>query len=142
MPQGCDFICDNPDFQYHGQSIRLHSLWPVQPIDNLISKSDVEEEKLALAKRKNEGRNTALLVLPRDKDEIPTGWRIQLFCLKDLVRFDQEFPTPEEAKNVFENPPVCEKCGEQLYSYKMLAKLGMKCPSCQKTMTPNYWFSK
>jgi hypothetical protein len=142
MPQGCDFICTNDTCEHLGTSISMHGLWPLQTIDEAISKSDIESDKFAMINRKNEGRPRALFMYPRDKDDVPVGWRVQLFCLKENIKFDMDFDTEQEAIEAFGSPPKCAICQGEMHSYKMLATLGLPCPTCGETMKPNYWFAK
>lgn len=142
MPQGCDFMCVNDNCDYVGKTITMHGLWPLQSIDDAIIKTDIESDKLALINRKNEGRPRALFMYPRDKEEVPTGWRVQLFCLSENIKFDMDFESKEEATSVSESTTKCARCTGELHSYKTLATIGFPCPSCGKNMTPNYWFTK
>lgn len=145
MPQGCDFICVNNDCEHVGMSVSMHGLWPLQSIDRAIEKANLELDTIsssALVKRKKEGRPSSLFVYPRDKNENPVGWRIQLFCVEENIKFDMDFDTEQEAIDAFHNPPGCEMCHGKLHSYKMLVSNDFKCPTCGEKMNPNYWFAK
>jgi len=120
----------------------MHGIWPLQSIDEAICKADDESDKYSLINRKNEGRPRALFMYPRDKDNIPIGWRVQLFCLKEHIIFDMDYDTEKEAIEIFDSSSKCSLCQGELYSYKQLAKIGFPCPTCGKNLTPSYWFTK
>lgn len=143
MPQGCTFICDNKDCECQGKSIEMIGPWPTQFIDEAIANAESEEEKNGLIQSKIEGHTTALFVFPRDSGKVPVGWRIQLLCQQEWIRFnDYEFQSKQEANDVMGSPPLCRNCNSQLKSYKVLVHEGLLCPFCNHKMTPNYWFTK
>lgn len=143
MPQGCTFICNNKDCEHQGRSIELIGPWPTQLIDEAIANAKSEDEKNGLIRLKEEGHTTALFVFPRDSNKAPVGWRIQLFCQQELIRFnDYEFKTKQEAKDAMESTHLCRNCNSQLKSYKTLVEEGFRCHFCNHKMTPNYWFTQ
>lgn len=141
MPQGSDFLCANQQCKNFGKRITIHGSWPLKSIDEAIAKATGEDKEI-LEKRKTDGRRFSLFVFPEDKGKSPLGWRTQLYCEKDLIVFDKEFDTKEEAENISVSPPVCERCGGESKSLKKAVSVGISCPTCGKRMNPMHWFTK
>jgi hypothetical protein len=141
MPKGSYFICDNEECKAFKGMITIHNVWPLMDIDMAIEESEGERKQI-LEERKKQGRKFSLFVYPQDKDKTPLGYRIQLFCPKDMIVFDKEFVKEEEATLSEMNPPVCVKCGGNLLSEQTAIDDGIDCPSCGKKLKPLHWFAK
>lgn len=140
MPKGVDFLCGNVKCQDYSKRITIHGPWPVMDIDKAIAKPDSEKDMLQAVK--DSGRDTTLFVFPRDDDEVPAGYRIQSFCQKEFIVFDEEYGTLEWAEQANTVRPPCTRCGEQVMSLKDCVEIGIKCPSCGEKMFPTHWFTQ
>lgn len=140
MPKGVDFLCGNTKCRNFSKRITIHGPWPVMEVDKAMSRPD--SDNVMLQAIKESGRNTALFVFPRDADEIPSGYRIQSFCQKEFIVFDEEHGTLELAEQENTVRPDCSRCGEPVMSLKDCVEHGIKCPSCGDKMSPTHWFTQ
>jgi len=140
MPKGVDFLCGNTSCSDCGKKITIHGPWPIMDIDKAVAKPGADTEMLLAIKAS--GRDKALFVFPRDQDDSPVGYRIQSFCQKDLIIFDNEFTSYEEAELANTERPICFKCGDKVMSLKDCVEIGVKCPSCGEKMQPTHWFTQ
>ena len=142
MPAGCDFVCKNKDCKYHDTGFTVNAPWPLGNIDKVIKSRRVSElkqvqDKLKLLKE--EGREYASIVFP-NKDNIETeGYRIQLWSKEEKCVWQHDI-FPEEGESL--ESAIKNADLPDMEDYSTIVRKGINCPSCDKQLTQNRWFTK
>jgi len=152
MSNGIDFLCDNKECLNFGTKMTLHGAWPIAKIEDILSSGFPMDDdfKSALTRMKGEGRTHACVPLPNNHDIATEGLRIQMYCPKCRIVWDEDFldtsyTSVEGFKSAIENalsdPPRC-RCGTDRLTIYTVGADGINCPSCGVKTERVTWFVK
>ena len=153
MPMGADYTCNNKRCHVEKKRISLHGPWPIANIQAVIDSDDYKgdiEGQTALRKRKASGRVFALASLPNKGKLKVQGMRVQLYCPKCKVVWDEDTPYNTigvTSSSVMDavvggkiiSPDSCPACGSQRMSCDAKS---LPCPGCGQLMARKDWFTK
>jgi hypothetical protein len=145
MPIATDYICRSKTCRSGGEKISLHGPWPIARIQAVIDSEDYVSDEVgrnALRKRKAEGRVFALVPLPNQGKLKVEGMRVQLYCPKCRVVWDEDTPCGgvgpsfEKDMNLVAGAMLighqpCPSCGTPRVSCNSLE---VPCPGCGQIM--------
>jgi hypothetical protein len=142
MPAGCDFVCKNKDCKYYDTGFTVNAPWPLGDIDKVINSRKVSElkevqDKLKLLKE--EGREYASIVFPNDDNIETEGYRVQLWSKdeKCVWQHDVFLEGDESLESAIEKADL-----PKIDNYSTIVQDGIDCPSCDKQLEQNRWFTK
>jgi len=152
MSMGMDFTCGNKACQNFDTCLTLHGPWPIAEVDDIM-KSDFpfkEAFREGMEKRISEGRTHACIPLPNN-DAIPVkGMRVQAYCPKCVVVWDEDILRSDcvsEESFCFAvgamqyEPPAC-RCGSTRMTVDSIGKGSLQCPACGVPMERQGWVVK
>ena len=154
MPVGSDFTCQNALCPWLGKMMRMHGPWDIGKIDDVIcSKFYVDhlDQQKQLIRKKHEGRTFACIPSPNVDHVKVIGVRLQFFCPRCRIVWDEDIIRPQ---GVFEREEKlivttmnstgqpCRACGSYCISYPMALKDGLDCPQCGKKTAASEWFGE
>jgi len=152
MSKGINFVCENDACPNSGTRLTLHGSWPIAKIDDIVASgmpldSDFRE---ALAKRASEGRTYACVSLPNDGFILVQGIRVQAYCPKCVIVWDEDilsadYESEEEFRlavdGLLGEPPTC-RCGARRVTVENIGEGTLPCPACGAPMMREGWMVK
>ena len=104
----------------------------------------------ALAKRASEGRTYACVSLPNDGSILVQGIRVQAYCPKCVIVWDEDilsadYESEEEFRlavdGLLGEPPTC-RCGARRVTVENIGEGTLPCPACGAPMMREGWMVK
>ena len=146
MATGCNFICKNKICLGYDRNLTINGAWPLVDINAMLALPKVQESdylRKGLEQRRREGRHFACALLPNEDNLIYCGTRIQFYCPRDKIIWDEDLPGLNH-----HNIPAgiyakirCRTCNDMMLWMERAIEEGLYCPYCGRKMEYETWFT-